>query len=172
MTQITQFDIARRFLKVHEGLRLTEYKDTTGNRTIGYGWNTDAKLLPADMGKISDGKLTITEAEADVLLETSMHQHWDELASRFGTVHNLNPWRQAVLLDMAFNMGVPTLLTFKNTLSLITSGDFDGASRLMLESKWAKQVKRRADILSDVMRRGNMDQRQLAVYGFGTWEHY
>jgi len=172
MTQLTNFDIARRFLKVHEGLRLTEYKDTTGHRTIGYGWNLDAKPLPTGMGKIVDGKLTITEAEADVLLETSMHQHWDELAEKRGFVHNLNPWRQAVLLDMAFNMGVPTLLTFKNTLSLIAAGDYDGASRLMLESKWAKQVKRRADILSEVMRRGNMGQRQLSLYGFATWEHF
>lgn len=172
MTQLTQFDIARRFLKTHEGLRLTEYKDTTGHRTIGYGWNTDAKPLPVGIGKIVDGKLTITEEEADVLLETSMHQHWDELVSNRGFVHNLNPWRQAVLLDMTFNMGVPTLLTFKNTLSLITAGDYDGASRLMLESKWAKQVKRRADILSEVMRRGAMGQRQLSLYGFATWEHF
>jgi len=172
MTQQAQFEIARRFLKNHEGMRLTEYKDSTGHRTIGYGWNTDARPLPAGMGKIVDGKLTVNEAEADVLLNTAMFEHWDELADRRVFVSNLNPWRQAVLLDMAFNMGVPTLLTFKNTLSLVASGDFDGASRLMLESKWAKQVKRRADIMSEVMRRGSMSQRHLTNYGFATWEHY
>jgi len=47
----SHFDIARDLLKVHEGLRTREYKDTTGNRTIGYGWNLDAKPLPAGLGR-------------------------------------------------------------------------------------------------------------------------
>jgi lysozyme len=158
------FYFARKMLQVHEGLRLTEYKDTTGNKTIGYGWNLDAKPLPSGIGKKQGDKMVISAIEAEALLDVSMLDHWNELVSALPWVNDLNAWRQAVLLDMAFNMGVPTLLTFKNTLSLITAGDYDGASRLMLKSKWAEQVKRRADVLSEVMRLGFMPAALMAIY--------
>ena len=164
MQTLNQIDIARKFIKKHEGLRLTEYDDTTGHNTIGYGWNLASKSLPEGIGHIVNGKLTITQSEADKLLDKSMLLHWANLNLELPWVSTLNNWRQAVLLDMAFNMGVPTLLTFKNTLSLIKYGDYDGASRLMLQSTWAKQVKRRADILSETMRRGVLAQAMMPQY--------
>ena len=50
---------------------------------------------------------------------------------------------------MVFNMGlgrpgVSGLLSFRNTLELIKNGDYAAASKGMLASKWAKQVKNRA----------------------------
>jgi lysozyme len=167
-----QFYLARKMLQMHEGIRLEAYDDTTGHQTIGYGWNLDAKPLPVGVGKMVDGRLTITTSEAEALLDMSMLDHWNELAGAFRWVNNLSEWRKAVLLDMAFNMGIPTLKTFKNTLSLISAGDYDGASRLMLQSQWAKQVKRRADVLSEIMRIGTMTQSQKVKYGIGIWEHY
>lgn len=158
------FTLARKMLQVHEGLRLESYTDTTGHKTIGYGWNLDAKPLPQGIGKWANGKRTITDIEAEALLDVSMMDHWNELVSAFPWVGGLNAWRKAVLLDMAFNMGIPTLKTFKNTLNDIQLGNFASASERMLKSKWAGQVKRRADVLSEVMRLGFMPAALMAIY--------
>lgn len=163
---LNHFKLARYLLQVHEGLRLTEYQDTTGNRTIGYGWNLDAKPLPQGVGiKDANGKWIISEDEAQSLLDTSMIDHWNELTVALPWVQSLNPWRKAVLLDMAFNMGIPTLKTFKNTLNSILLQNYDDASQRMLQSNWAKQVKRRADVLSEIMRLGFMPATVMAQYG-------
>lgn len=164
---LNHFNLARRMLQVHEGLRLKEYTDTTGHRTIGYGWNLDAKPLPQGIGKKdANGKWVISEPEAQGLLDISMIDHWNELTVAFPWVQSLNPWRKAVLLDMAFNMGIPVLKAFKNTLTSILLKDYDDASRRMLQSKWAGQVKRRAYVLSDIMRIGFMPAAIMAEYGF------
>lgn len=172
MSQPSQFDIARAMLKVHEGLRLTEYTDTTGHNTIGYGWNLDAKSLPAGYGKLVDGKVTITTSEAETLLNMSMASHWMALTSALPWVLTLDAWRQAVLLDMAFNLGIKGLLTFKKTLGYAENKRFGNASEGMLNSKWATQVKRRARVLSDIMLNGKMNNAYLVDYNLGGWEYF
>ena len=158
------FTLARKMLQVHEGLRLESYTDTTGHKTIGYGWNLDAKPLPNGIGKKQGGKVVISAIEAEALLDVSMLDHWNELVGAFPWVNGLNAWRKAVLLDMAFNMGIPTLKTFKNTLNDVALGNFASASERMLKSKWAGQVKRRADVLSEVMRLGFMPAALMQAY--------
>jgi lysozyme len=62
--------------------------------------------------------------------------------------------RQLIVMDMAFNMGVPRLCKFKKMWAAIEAGDFDTASVEMLDSRWARQVKSRATKLSDAMKTG------------------
>lgn len=170
---LNHFNLTRKMLQVHEGLRLTEYTDTTGHSTIGYGWNLGAKPLPQGVGKKDgNGKWTISEAEAQTLLDISMIQHWNELTLAYPWVRSLNPWRKAVLLDMAFNMGIPALKTFKNTLNSVLLQDYADASRRMLKSLWAEQVKRRAIVLSDIMLNGKMNNGYLVEYNLGGWEYF
>jgi len=173
MSTLTPLTIALHFLMIHEGLRLNEYLDSTGYRTIGYGWNIDAHKLPAEIGKVVNGKVQIERHEADYLLNFALRKHWDDLIIALPWVASLVPARQAVLLDMSYNMGVPALLAFKNTLSLIRSGDYEGASRLMLKSKWSKQVGNRAKVLSEAMRKGSISDDVVKSYGMrSAWEHY
>ena len=42
---------------------------------------------------------------------------------------------------MAYNMGVPRLLGFKNTLAFMQKTDFINASKEMLNSKWHYQMR-------------------------------
>ncbi len=56
-----------------------------------------------------------------------------------------------MLLDMAFNMGVPRLLGFVRTLAMVKEGRYKEASENMLLSLWARQVKTRAVRLSRMM---------------------
>ena len=59
-----------------------------------------------------------------------------------------------VLMDMAFNMGVPRLKKFKKMWAAIHKEDYETASKEMLDSRWSKQVGRRSMILSAKMRNG------------------
>ena len=69
-------------------------------------------------------------------------------------VETLDEVRQRVLVDMAFNLGIPSLLTFKRTLASVEAGNYTVAAAQMLESKWARQVGTRAIRLSEMMATG------------------
>jgi lysozyme len=130
-------------LERHEGLRLKPYRDTVGKLTIGYGRNLD------DRG--------ISEDEAGFMLDNDIDQVVAEL-ERLPLWLSLNPVRKVVLANMAFNMGVPTLLEFRRMLGALAEKDWDRAAVEMLDSKWARQVGSRAVELSELMRRGEAPQ--------------
>lgn len=133
-------ELFKKQLTLHEGRRARLYKDSVGKWTIGIGRN------------LSDRPLS--EAAIDFLYQEDVDNHERELAKALPWVLNLDPVRQAVLLDMAFNLGVPTLLTFRRTLQAIKDGLYDLAADYMLESLWASQVKGRAKTLANMMRTG------------------
>ena len=121
-------------LLVDEGLRLKPYRCTAGKLTIGVGRNLEDKGISA--------------AEALGLLDNDIDEFWKELTSLLPWVLTAPEAVQEVLLNMAFNLGVPGLLKFKETLRLLQSGDYRRAAAAMLDSKWAKQVGLRAERLS------------------------
>ena len=124
-------------LILHEGLKLKPYKCTAGKITIGVGRNIE------DIG--------ITEDGARSLLDNDILRVAQELDNALPWWRDLSDVRQGVLLDMAFNIGTPTLMKFKNTLALIEAGEFESASVEMLDSRWAEQVGQRARTLSQAM---------------------
>lgn len=127
-------------LKRDEGLRLQPYVDTVGKVTIGYGTN------------LSDG---IDKGEAEYLLLNRLNAKKLELLQALPWVADLDEARQGVLFNMAYNMGVPGLLKFKNALALIKAGSYGLAATAMLDSLWAKQVGNRAIRLAQQMMDGN-----------------
>lgn len=124
----------------HEGLRLTPYRCTAGKLTIGIGRNLD------DVG--------ISEAEARLMLRNDIVNAEAELRRAFRWFDRLSPLRQQVLVNMAFNIGLPRLKGFRNMLAALERGDYDRAAVEMLDSRWARQVKGRSVELSDWMRQG------------------
>ena len=127
-------------LKVHEGLRLKPYKDTVGKWTIGIGRNLEDK--------------GITEQEALFMLNNDVDYFHDKIKKEINWFWALDDVRQNVLVNMAFNLGVSGLLTFKNTLRLISFSRYEEAAEEMLNSKWARQVGYRAEELAEQMRTG------------------
>ena len=124
-------------LKIQEGLRLKPYQCTAGKWTIGYGRNLEDK--------------GITTYEAEILLTHDVNAITAELSSAFEFWGNLNEARKAVLINMAFNIGVNGLMKFKKTLSYVRLGMYSDAGIEMMNSKWAKQVPNRAITLSAQM---------------------
>ena len=130
-------------IKRHEGLVLHAYEDSLGYLTIGYGRLIDR----AKHGGIS-------EAEAEYLLQNDVSIILAALHRNIPFFDSLCVPRQAVLLNMAFQMGIAGLLKFKKTLTLIEMGDYDGAADGMLKSLWAKQTPNRAAEMAQQMRTG------------------
>jgi lysozyme len=128
-------------LKDFEGLELKPYRCTSDKLTIGLGRNLE------DNG--------ITEEEAYYLAENDIDNLMDELDRNIPWWTELNNPRKRALLNMAYNVGTPTLMKFQKTLGLLESGQYEEASKEVLNSRWARQVGRRADFISNVFLTGS-----------------
>lgn len=135
-------------LRRDEGVEYVPYLDTVGIATVGVGHNLKAKALPADW------KYPLSDAQVDKLLADDLEAVFAGLDKHMCWWRNLSYARQRVLVNMAFNMGIQGLLGFKNTLLAVREGRWLDASGGMTGSKWAKQVKGRADRLAKMMREG------------------
>ena len=130
-------------IKRHEGLVLHAYNDSLGYLTIGYGRLIDK----AKHGGIS-------EAEAEYLLQNDVSIVLAALHRNIPFFDSLCVARQAVLVNMAFQMGIQGVQKFKKTLSLVEMGLYDEAADNMLKSLWAKQTPNRAAEMAQQMRTG------------------
>jgi lysozyme len=145
----------------HEGMVLTVYKDSLGIDTIGIGRNLkDRGISREELDYLDIPNMEvvyehgISEADARYLALNDIAIVENELCRVHTCVENLDSVRQLILMDMAFNMGVPRLCKFKLMWNAIHEENFEAASREMLDSRWARQVGRRAKILSDAMASG------------------
>ena len=145
----------------HEGLKLQVYKDTLGIDTIGIGRNledrgiTKQELDELDIPSIDHVyEYGITEADAVYLATNDVQIVEEELVRAHPCVDRLDSVRQLIVMDMAFNMGVPRLCKFKKMWAAIHEEKFDIAAKEMLDSRWARQVKGRATKLANAMHNG------------------
>jgi lysozyme len=148
-------------LIVAEGLRLQVYKDTLGIDTIGIGRNLEDRGISKeeldwmDIPSIDHVyEWGITEADAVYLATNDVQIVEEELVRAHPCVDRLDSVRQLILIDMAFNMGVPRLCKFKKMWAAVEAEDFPTAAKEMLDSRWAKQVKGRATKLANAMHNG------------------
>ena len=148
-------------LIAHEGLRLEVYQDTLGIDTIGIGRNledrgiTKEELEGLDIPSIDHVyEYGLTEADAVYLAHNDVEIVEEELVRAHPCVDRLDSVRQLILMDMAFNMGVPRLCKFKKMWNAIHDDNFQAAAKEMLDSRWANQVKSRATKLANAMHNG------------------
>jgi lysozyme len=127
-------------LKLHEGLKLKPYLDTRGYLSIGYGRCLDTRGLSAD--------------EAEYLLDNDIKDFTDK-------VHGLLPWtlgldevRHAVVVNLAYNLGMAGLLTFQKMLAALEAGQWDTAAEELLDSAYHQQVGGRAVQLARMLKEG------------------
>lgn len=123
----------------HEGFRANAYQDTEGVWTIGYGTNLQ--------------ELKITPALARVWLREKLAEAEQEAKSN-GYLDGLNRARRNVVIEMIYNLGLPRFQTFRKFLAALRARNWNQAADEMLDSKWARQVGRRADRLANLMRTG------------------
>ena len=115
-------------IKEHEGYSKYAYKDSLGYLTIGFGRCID---------KIKGKGLTLSEAL--ILLQNDIYECSRQLEP-FVFYQQLDSVRKDVLVEMCFNMGIDSLLEFKNMINNLKNKNFQGASTEMRSSKWATQI--------------------------------
>lgn len=126
-------------LKRHEGFRDRVYRDTEGHLTGGWGHAfLEGSPLP----------LNVCEAlfNYDVAMAVGGFASLD--------LGDIGPVRRYAFINMVFNMGLTKLMGFKDTLAAARARDWETAAKEMLDSKWARQVGRRAVELAEMVRTG------------------
>lgn len=143
------FDIAMlgKMLALDEGKRALPYEDDVGKITIGIGRN------------LTDNGLS--EAEIYLLLTNDIQDVEDDVSS-LDWFTPLDPVRRLVIADMCFNLGLKRLLGFKNMIVAIKVKDYEIAALEMIDSKWARQVGKRAYRLAHMMRTGKIHHAYLS----------
>jgi lysozyme len=181
MNEKTYNELIRQ-LTIDEGLKLKPYYCPAGYLTIGIGRNLETnglsehemlafinsnserkdrlQIKPSDTKRhawhillLDFQQYGITEEESVWLLKNDIAVCIAQLKSKLPWYESAPEEIQSVLVNMCFNMGIGTLLTFKNTLRHISAGQYEKAAENMLKSKWARQVGKRAKRLAERVRK-------------------
>ena len=140
MTQLSKM------LTAHEGVETHAYKCTADKITIGVGRNIDPK-----------GGIGLSKLEIDYLLANDIERVEEEISTAFPWTIDLimhSPARYDALVDICFNLGMPRLLKFKKALAAAEEHNWDEAADEFMNSRWAKQVGKRAVEICAMIRTG------------------
>lgn len=131
-------------LIAEEGRRNAAYLDTLGIPTIGVGHTGPEVHLG----------LTWTDAQIDHALDSDIAAKTAQVLAALPWFSHLTEPRQAVILQMAFQLGTKGLLGFPNTLAAVHDGRWMDAAAGMLASKWFQQTPNRVNRLARQMATG------------------
>jgi lysozyme len=129
-----------KMLRSHEGVRSTVYLDSVGIETIGVGRNLK------DVG--------LSEDEIDYLLVNDINRCKAE-AKAFHWYKDLNTVRREAILNLLFNLGKPRFLGFKKAIKALESNDYEESADQFWDSRWRKQVGKRAEDICHMIRTGS-----------------
>lgn len=131
-------------LQREEGRSKTAYLDSLSVWTIGIG-HAGSDVYPG---------LVWTDAQIDDVFAKDVAEKTAQVVEALPWFGTLNEPRQAVLLQMAFQLGTVGLLKFARTLQAVHEGRWADASAGMLNSVWASQTPHRAARLAQQMQTG------------------
>lgn len=131
----------RKCVVKHEGYDNFLYNDTLGNRTIGIGYNIDARGL--------------SDEWINQQYDEDVNFFYQSLSAKFPWFDALDEVRKIVLIDMCF-MGFKKLCGFKRMLTAISMKNWYTASNELMDSNWARTVGNRAIELAKMMKTGEL----------------
>jgi len=127
-------------LTIDEGKRKRIYVDSVGKVSGGVGRNlTDRGFSDDEIQLMLTNDIDMVCDQLDTLLPW-----WKQMTDR----------RMQALANLCFNLGITTLMTFKNSLALLRAGKYDQAADAFMDSKWARQVGNRAVRVTTMIREG------------------
>lgn len=139
-------------LQYEEGFREKPYYCSEGYPTVGTGIRIGPK--GADL---KNYEFTVPREVDAVWLQSILNKTMRDMLNNeriAKAINVLDEARTAVLVSMAYQMGVAGLAQFKNTLYLVETKQFEEAAKAMLDSKWARQTPNRAKRHAEQMRSG------------------
>ncbi len=133
-------DIATKLIKLNEGCKLEVYTCSGGKPTFGYGANLE--VLSADIVEkiynLQDKQAL--KALAVELLEREIINCKRALNTQKWFTDDLSEFQQAIIIDLAYNIGVSGVFKFKNMISAISDHNYGTAFTEMLDSKYHYQM--------------------------------
>jgi len=135
--------LIQRLLAKHEGSRTKAYKDSKGIWTIGVGHNLEANPIPQEA--------------VDIIFISDLGHVLKDIRVNFPWFESLNEVRQAVIVDVVFNMGISRFKGFKNTIRFMELEMYDHAAAELLDSKAARELPLRYDELAQMLLTGETD---------------
>ena len=121
-------------LRREEGFRPHAYKDHLGYVTVGIG-----RCIEEGVG------IGLSLEEAEYLLMNDVRRCIGELGKALPWASSLDNQRKEVLVELAFQMGLPNLMKFKRMLAALKDGEFEKAAAELLDSKYAGQTPARSE---------------------------
>jgi lysozyme len=140
-----------KLLMFEEGFRADAYYCSEGYPTIGIGWKIGSKEQPLGDFKV----MTISKGAALVQCDSEVSGLSFNLRCLIYCWEDLSESRQAILISMAYQMGLAGLMKFKKMIAAIEDDDFAEASNQGMDSQWAEQTPERAYRHMRVMLAGN-----------------
>lgn len=133
-------------IKVNEGFRANIYQCTAGVDTIGYGFNVN--YLEEDELALNNGVVEpMTPEVAHKILVLKLEKLKAALIREFSWVEQKPVIVQEALLEMAYQLGIPKMKSFSQTLTYIKEDNYQQAAINLRKSKWAKQTPKRVENL-------------------------
>ena len=136
----------------HEGFRRYVYDDATGGKvstlghpTAGYGRNFDA--------------FPVTRDEASGWLRGALFVLDHRFERRYAWYADLDDVRQAVVLDMGYNLGAAGFHGFARMRRALRERDYTLAAAEILDSQAGRQLRTRYRRLAQMMRSGQWPTR-------------
>ena len=147
-------ELATAILREEEGFRSKVYRCSEGYPTIGYGQVIGPKDGPL-------GNVTIPQEVANLWLETTVKQLHESLRIEMWYAKQVGS-RQAILLSMAYQLGLTGLKKFKRMIGALEAKRYDDVKAEALDSLWAKQTPARATRHANQLQTGVIDDRYVA----------
>lgn len=158
---MNKLELVTKIIAIEEGYRADVYHCTQGYPTVGIGLKVGSKDQPLEHFK---GFPKMPKDVAELWCEN----HTKEVLHSFrnypiitDALEECNDVQEAVLISMAYQIGVVGLSKFKNMLGCCVSGDFEKAGEEMLDSRLARQTPNRTDRQSRMLQTGIL----LPYYG-------
>eukprot|EP01147_Barroeca_monosierra_P000741 gene741-4033_t len=138
---------ATELIKQAEGFRACTYVDTTGHKTICYGFNLDAsgakskvEAVGGNWDEVYNHGGCLSQTQCDELLQTGVVTASSNEKKIFGSQCSC---MQAVLTDMTYNLGYGGMSSFTTFIGLIKNHRWADAASDLKGTLWCKQVKSR-----------------------------
>lgn len=128
-------------LKREEGFRAYVYADHLGYHTIGYG-----RCVQEGQG------LGITEEEAEILLRSDVGRTVEEVRANFNWFNEAPTKIQSVIIEVAFQLGLPRLRQFRKMLEALSHSDYKRAAEELVDSLYYRQCPQRVTRYAERLR--------------------
>ena len=138
----------RKQLEIDEGIKYEIYKDHLGYPTFGIGHLVTDK--DPEFGK--EIGTPVSKERVYEVFEQDVQIIINECDKLYPDFDNLPEEVQQIIANMMFNLGRPRLSKFKGMKRGVDNQDWNGAADEMVDSRWYRQVGKRAERLVERMR--------------------